>query len=121
MIDEETTTASSETTSEILETTTSDDVDEEIGEKEKLKSPEELRALARSVLPIFRNRLPCRSLYTPQDIQKIEQIAERRTEIMTGFCKVHLRKKTIVLIIVPIRMKKKFTMLFAYRYSAKRT
>lgn len=55
---------------------------------EETEDPNKIVALIDAVLPAFRNQIPCRSLNTPKSIQNIEEIKNRKTEIMVGFCKV---------------------------------
>ncbi|XP_033224214.1 uncharacterized protein LOC117177538 [Belonocnema kinseyi] len=56
------------------------------GNREKYDS--DLGKLINYILPIFRNKMPCRSKYTPLEIQNIIGIKKRKSEIMHRYCKV---------------------------------
>ncbi|XP_048508180.1 uncharacterized protein LOC125500237 isoform X2 [Athalia rosae] len=69
------------------------DVEDDIPRTEK--DSNEIMALAEAILPVFRNKLPCRSEQTPKVIQDLEEIKNRKTEIMVQFCKVKCQKNVI--------------------------
>lgn len=50
---------------------------------------------AKNTLTIFQNKLPCRAWYTPKVLQDITEVQSRKSEIMTGFCKVKCRRNII--------------------------
>lgn len=58
-------------------------------EREKLKN------LAERFLLFFNNKIPCRSRYTPREIQEIPEIKDRKSEIMTRYCKIKCEKNLI--------------------------
>ncbi|XP_057322442.1 uncharacterized protein LOC130665847 isoform X2 [Microplitis mediator] len=64
-----------------------ENVGEQLTTEEKI-SRERLKRLARKVLRMFQNQLPCRSSFTPRKIKEIYEIKTRKTEIMKKFCKV---------------------------------
>ncbi|XP_074093779.1 uncharacterized protein LOC141524033 [Cotesia typhae] len=69
-------------------------VNERLTEEEKI-SHRRLKRLAKNVLKMFQNKLPCRSSFTPRLIQEIPEIKNRKTEIMKKFCKVKCPTDTI--------------------------
>ena len=49
----------------------------------------DLKDLINAILPVFKNKMPCRSKDTPIVIQNILGIKERNSEIMQRYCKVN--------------------------------
>lgn len=39
-------------------------------------------------LNVFRNKLPCKSVYLPNEILDISDVKNRKTELMIKYCKV---------------------------------
>lgn len=62
---------------------------------ESIKSQEKLKSLIDTFLLFFNNKIPCRSRYTPKEIQNITEIKLRKTEIMIKYCKIKCQKNII--------------------------
>lgn len=60
------------------------------------KVDKDLLSLINIILPLFRNKLVCRSAHTPKRIQNIPDIKNRKSEMMIGFCKVTLDRYLVV-------------------------
>lgn len=64
---------------------------EDVPAKRSGRTPydEQLASTITTVLPEFKGRkLPCRSMYTPDVIEDMEEVKNRKSEIMIRYCKV---------------------------------
>ncbi|XP_011312365.1 Ig-like V-type domain-containing protein FAM187A [Fopius arisanus] len=62
---------------------------------EPLDSDADLGTVIEKILIFFGNKLPCRSIYTPQKIQELAQIKNRKNELMRKFCKIKCEETVI--------------------------
>lgn len=67
----------------------------EINDPEEQSNNDKLKEMAERVLLFFGNKIPCRSKYTPEEIQEIPEIKHRRTEVETKFCKPKCEKNLV--------------------------